>query len=179
MNLLKTHPRAALAVAAIAAIATALVVAPALGGPSLKSLVKKEVSKQIAKATGPQGPAGANGTNGTNGVNGTARAYATVTPDGTTNCNPNCQISKSKGVTNVTNIGSGDYCVFAPGIDAASVSAVAAVNWNLTTNPEGNASANPQAACAGGGFGVQTDRIPSAGGPAASADDVGFNIIIP
>jgi hypothetical protein len=47
-----------------AAIGLALVVAlavssPALGGPSLRKLVKKEVARQIAKATGPAGANGA------------------------------------------------------------------------------------------------------------------------
>jgi len=43
-------------------VLAAVVISPALGGPSLKSLVKKEVKKQLAKkqgAAGPAGPAGA------------------------------------------------------------------------------------------------------------------------
>ena len=41
------------AVAIAVGVLTAIAVAsPALGGPSLKSLVKKEVAKQISKATG-------------------------------------------------------------------------------------------------------------------------------
>lgn len=43
-------------------VAVAIIAAPALGGPSLRSLVKKEVAKQISKATGPQGPPGPPGT---------------------------------------------------------------------------------------------------------------------
>ena len=37
-----------------------MVGSPAIGGPSLKKLVKKEVAKQLAGKTGPQSPAGAN-----------------------------------------------------------------------------------------------------------------------
>jgi hypothetical protein len=50
------------------------VTSPALGGPSLKSLVKKavtkEVSKQLAGKTGPQGAPGALGQPGTPGQQG-------------------------------------------------------------------------------------------------------------
>src|SRR3954468_18146009 len=52
---------------ALAAVVVFAMASPALGGPSLKKLVKKEVAKQISKATGPQGPAGTNGTNGVSG----------------------------------------------------------------------------------------------------------------
>jgi hypothetical protein len=55
---------------ALAAVVVFAMAAPALGGPSLKSLVKKEVKKQISKATGPAGPAGPAGANGANGANG-------------------------------------------------------------------------------------------------------------
>jgi hypothetical protein len=62
----------------LALIATLALVVPALGGPSLSKLVKKqvrkEVSKQIKKATGPAGAAGAPGT---------ALAYARVNGEGT------------------------------------------------------------------------------------------------
>jgi hypothetical protein len=51
-------------VVGMALIATLLVASPALGGPSLKSLVKKEVRKQLAGKTGPQGPAGSTGLSG-------------------------------------------------------------------------------------------------------------------
>ena len=56
--------------AAAGLVLVAAVISPALGGPSLKSLVKKEVSKQISKATGPQGPAGAQGPTGPPGPPG-------------------------------------------------------------------------------------------------------------
>jgi hypothetical protein len=57
---------------ALALIAVLAIAAPAIGGLSLKKLVKKEVSKQINKATGPQGP------QGPPGADGTAKAGARV-----------------------------------------------------------------------------------------------------
>jgi hypothetical protein len=48
-----------------ALILGALVISPALGGPSLKSLVKKEVKKQIAKVKAPVGQQGNPGPPGT------------------------------------------------------------------------------------------------------------------
>jgi len=46
------------------------VISPALGGLSLKALVKKEVRKQLAGKSGPQGPQGPQGTQGTKGTDG-------------------------------------------------------------------------------------------------------------
>jgi hypothetical protein len=54
---------------ALAVIAALAIASPALG-LNIKKLVKKEVSKQIAKATGPPGANGINGINGVNGTNG-------------------------------------------------------------------------------------------------------------
>jgi hypothetical protein len=69
-----SHVAVALAVIAAGAIAT-----PAIGGQgatiavkkkALKRLIRKEVAKQIAKATGPQGPQGLEGPQGTQGQPG-------------------------------------------------------------------------------------------------------------
>lgn len=46
-------------------IIAAVAVSPAIGGPSLKSLVKKEVKKQLKNKVGPQGPPGSNANLGT------------------------------------------------------------------------------------------------------------------
>ena len=62
-----TWTKVTLGLAVIAALA---LVSPALGGPSLKKMVRKEVAKQIDKATGPAGPAGNNGINGNTGPQG-------------------------------------------------------------------------------------------------------------
>jgi hypothetical protein len=45
-------------------LAFSATVVPALGGPSLKQLVKKEVARQLKGKTGPQGPPGTPGANG-------------------------------------------------------------------------------------------------------------------
>jgi hypothetical protein len=73
--------------AGLGVLALLAVASSALGGPSLHSLVKQEVSKQLAAQTakskrgrrgptGPAGPAGTNGTNGTNGAPGSPAASA-------------------------------------------------------------------------------------------------------
>jgi hypothetical protein len=46
-------------VAVLALFVALAVISPALGGPSLKKLIKKEVAKQLAKKHGPTGPPGA------------------------------------------------------------------------------------------------------------------------
>jgi hypothetical protein len=180
-------------------IALAVIGALAIAAPgysiSLRNLVKKEVAKQISKATGPAGPAGTNGTNGTNGTDGTARAYATVVPHQVTPCAPDCSISRSKGIAGVTHLGTGIYCVNAPGIDPASVSAAVTVEWALTTNPKGNASAmisNSGVNCPSDQFEVITqqqletavrnaanDGSVFVAGNAVERDQVSFTIVIP
>jgi hypothetical protein len=96
---------------ALGVIAVLTIVSPALGGPSLRSLVKKEVAKQISKATGPAGPNGTNGSNGTNGADGTARAFGRVAENGT--------LTRSKNAT-VSHPSTGTYCItLASGIDAS------------------------------------------------------------
>ncbi|MGA9635028.1 MAG: hypothetical protein WBQ41_07280 [Solirubrobacterales bacterium] len=62
------------AVALGAVVLAAAVVSPALGGPSLKSLVKKEVKRQLAKKRGPSGAAGSAGPAGQSGAAGAAGA---------------------------------------------------------------------------------------------------------
>jgi hypothetical protein len=176
---------------ALAVIAAMAMVSTAIGGPSLKKLVKKEVSKQISKATGP---AGANGTNGTNGLDGTARAYAKVTPNSSFPCSPGCQVDFQKGIESVTHPSLGRYCVSAPAVNPDTVAAAVTVEWASTQDPEGNTSAmirTSHIACPGA-FEVITDRQPNidvrnaadngsttVSGPADFADDVGFTIVIP
>ena len=53
--------------AALVVLVAVAVASPALGGPSLKSLVKKEVKKQLKGKTGPPGPQGAPGATGAPG----------------------------------------------------------------------------------------------------------------
>ena len=107
-------------VIALAVVAALAIAAPAIGGPSLKKLVKKEVSKQITKATGPQGPPGINGTNGTNG---TAVAFAAVNNDGTLVSDTdipggNFNITQAQ----VSHENTGQYCFKVPGVRSAIAS---------------------------------------------------------
>jgi Collagen triple helix repeat (20 copies) len=163
--------------AGLALVAAVAIASPAIGGPSLKKLVKKEVAKQLAGKTGPQGPqgpagpAGAQGAPGTPGAPGapgapgTARAYAEIQPRGSGGCGVDpppqpCLFDRDNGISNVTWTGTGIYCVVAPGIDPLEVAAVVGVDWNETDDPEGNASAMSAGECtvaAGTGFQVRTD----------------------
>jgi hypothetical protein len=173
---------------AMALTLTLAVVSPAIGGPSLRSLVKQEVAKQVASVSkakgkrgpaGPQGPAGANGANGANGAPGTARAYGLVTSQSGVACSPNCTLSLSSGISNVTRTGVGLYCVFVPGVDAHNVSAVADAAFGPTASPEGNGTAQTSTFCSGGpAFEVKTFRK-TLGADAVAADDVGFTILVP
>jgi hypothetical protein len=170
---------------AMALTLTLAVVSPAIGGPSLRSLVKQEVAKQVASVSkakgkrGPRGPQGPAGANGTNGAPGTARAYGLVTSHTLANCSPNCTLSLSSGISNVTRTGTGLYCVFVPGVDAHNVSAVADAAFGPTNSPEGNGTAQTSTYCSGTpAFEVKTFRK-TGGADAVSADDVGFTILVP
>ena len=50
-----------------ALVLVAAVAVSAVGGPSLKKLIKREVAKQLANKTGPQGPQGPSGPQGLRG----------------------------------------------------------------------------------------------------------------
>ena len=68
---MKRTPKWSQVVIALGVIAALAIAVPAFGvNKSIKKLIRKEVSRQIGKATGPPGPAGTNGTNGTNGTMG-------------------------------------------------------------------------------------------------------------
>ena len=107
-----THATIALAVVAAVAIA-----APAIGGQSativvkkkkLKTLIKKEVARQIAKAAGPAGTPGSTGSTGATGPAGSAAAYALINgAGGTVDSNLSSNITNA----NVTNPNVGVYCI--------------------------------------------------------------------
>jgi hypothetical protein len=171
--------------AALAVVVAVGVVSPALGGPSLKKLVKREVSKQISKATGPAGPAGPAG------AAGIARAYGRVDPF---SCSPDCVVSRSKGISSVTRSTTGFYCVHVPGVDSGQVSAAVTLDKEETNSPAGNASAMASGSCDGTGFGVSTERQLSVlvctndpctnqasvpGDSTTAPNNVGFTIVIP
>ena len=175
-------------VAGLAAVAVVAVAGPAVGGPSLKSLVQKEVAKQLdagatasAKGKGKRGPRGPAGAPGATGAAGTARAYARVTSHVLDDCAPQCAFDDAKGVSGVTHPILGSYCVFVPGVNPETTTAVVSVDWAATSAPEGNGVAMLRpAACENTAFEVRTQRIPATGdNTAVAADNVGFSIIIP
>jgi hypothetical protein len=186
--------------AATALVSLFAVASPALGGPSLRELVRKEVERQLdddrdaqaakkkkakpgpAGPAGPAGAAGVAGTPGATGAAGTARAYAEVKSHSQFPCTPNCTIDHAKGISSVQRIGTGNYCVTAPGISPGQSAAVVSVEYESTTNPEGNASAIAIDQTCGFDFGVLTERQSIGAGPvlnSTDADDVGFRIVIP
>jgi hypothetical protein len=190
-------------IAVAAVVALGVMVTPAMGGPSLKKLVQKEVSKQIANARGPAGANGTSGTNGTNGVNGTdgvdgadgtARAYAHVRSHQNVPCAGTfCTIDHSKGVASAQRLDVGAYCLSVPGISPDDVPAAVTVDTYQTFAPAGNARAMIGVdGCGADTFKVFTEREPltavrnaadtgsiNVSGPAVPADDVSFTIVIP
>jgi hypothetical protein len=92
----------------------------------------------------------------------------------------------------VSRVGTGQYCVTAPGIDVASTAAAVTVDVFSTFEPQGNGSAMIGGECNSGGFQVITERQHSTAvrnaadngsvnvaGNATLDDDVGFTIVIP
>jgi hypothetical protein len=98
-------------------LAFSVSVIPALGGPSLKQLVKKEVAKQLKGKTGPQGPPGPPGANGA--ANPSAASFVGNSPGSTV-------------------IGTSDTDVLSTQITLASQSVIEAnamLTIGVTTNP--------------------------------------------
>jgi hypothetical protein len=93
-------------VIALALIAVVAIAAPAIGGPSLKKLVKKEVAKQISKAKGPAGPPGAPGAPG---ADGTAKAGARVVGS-----DASFSPGTAFGGIEATKSAAGGYCIRVP-----------------------------------------------------------------
>lgn len=126
---------------------------------------------------GPRGPAGATGATGATGPAGpagTARAFGRVTGGATP------VLGTAKGFTAVTHVTAGVYCLALPGFDASSSSWFVSVDWNATSDPEGNASAMAYRSCPSTHpVGVYTDRINPANGIAGPADNVAFHVMVP
>jgi hypothetical protein len=116
-----------------------------------------------------------------------ARAYAVVSPTSCTGTPVTCTPQESKGITRVTPLFTGQYCVTAPGIEAVGTTAAVTVDFFSTSDPQGNASAmiaeGVAGGCFDGDFVVQTERQPVTSsttvGPAEPANDVAFTIVIP
>jgi hypothetical protein len=187
------RPKWSRVVIALGVIAALAIASPVFGlDKSIKKAIKKEVAKQIGKATGQPGPPGPAGTNGT------ARAYARVVShlmDSCSDGNGQCTFDHAKGVTSVTKLGDGQYCVHPPGISPNDVPAAVSVDLESTAMPTGNASvsvAPNDTACGADSFLVVTDRQPSVevdqgggslnaevAGNAVESNSVGFTIVIP
>jgi hypothetical protein len=128
-------------------------------------------------------------------IGDSARAYAYVSPNNCTGPFGACTPEQAKGISSVTRVSTGDYCVIAPGINSAVTPAAVTVDWARTAAAEGNASAmTSEFGCGAGnmGFGVLTEREPviavdsgggtnnqQVSGPAVENDLVAFTIVIP
>jgi len=155
----------------------------ALGGPSLNSLVKNEVAKQLSAAQtakkgkrGPRGPAGPPGPPGANGAAGTARAYGYVNWLTCSGAPPlTCSIDRAKGVSSITETSStsGVYCVNAPGLDSETSPAVATVEYT-ESNPANIVTWSRTTTCSAGQYEFRT--ITTAG---AQVSNVAFSFVIP
>ena len=149
---------------------------------------------------GPSGATGATGATGAPGDPGTARAYARVsTFVGQCSLGPGadeCPLFKAKGITKVTRVDVGFYCVTAPGIDADAVPAAVSVDY-VTPPPRGNASVmlvgtDPTCPNPGTDFLVGTERQlattvdqgggtnnASVAGNSVERENIPFEILIP
>ena len=171
------------AVAALVLVAALALTSSALGGPSLHSLIKNEVAKQLSAAhvskkskRGPRGPQGPPGPPGANGADGTARAYGYVN---WLNCSGGppltCSIDRAKGVSSIqeTSSTSGVYCVNAPGLNSETSPAVATVEYTESTTT-GIVTWSRTTACSVGQYEFRT--ITPAG---AQVSNVAFSFVIP
>jgi hypothetical protein len=172
--------------AGLALLAVFALAAPALGGPSLKKLVKKEVAKQLAGKTGPPGAPGSPGAPGTPGTPGAegARAYAFVDhfvcnapPDD--NCGVN---ASSKGVTGVVQKSVGKFCITGPGLSPNVAPAVATADFT-NSFPSDNShyvmtSGNNSGSCTAGQYEVEAFD-PDVGGDTGLNLDTSFTFVVP
>jgi hypothetical protein len=171
--MMKSRPKWRHVVVALGLIAALAIATPALGlSKNIRKAIKAEVAKQIANA---KGPAGTNGTNGTNGAPGTARAYAYIRAGATcTGADPApCSFDHDKGISAVTRVSTGTYCVTAPGISSGSTPAVVSPE-SLSSTPSPLVMTDV-AGCSGAGFSVFTyaASVPNA------VNTVAFTIVIP
>ena len=152
-----------------------------------------------AGPAGPQGPAGSGGPAGSIGPTGPtgpqgpkgdpgemARAYAFVSGLACSGSTGPCPTTRAKNITAVRRAATGVYCITAVDaahpIDAATDLAIAGVDFQQTTSPEGNATAmssSSSGGCEATEFKVVTQRIATATATAASANNVSFWVAIP
>jgi hypothetical protein len=89
----------------------------------------------------------------------------------------------TKGFSAVQRTAPGRYCLTpSAGVDTANVPVFVTVDWAQTIDPVGNASASwltNQAECPAPKIGVETMRIPSAGGDAIVDNGTSFTVMLP
>jgi hypothetical protein len=138
-----------------------------------KTITKKDINSKSLKAL--KGDTGAKGPQGPAGAAGSALAYGVVSgPTGAV------VAAKSKGIT-ASKLGSGVYCVKAPGISPATHPILVSPDFN-----DGNglhhiaqySSQSPAATCTDqGGWGIRTADVAANGTPTDT--DLGFSVVIP
>jgi len=192
------RPSASLVVATVAvvvagsgsAVAAGLITSAKIQNGSIQLVdISAKAKKSLKGARGPAGAAGHNGTNGTNGAPGapgapgSALAYARVTWYLQATQHPGFVPGYTKGFSDVTRTSEGRYCLTpSPGVDLTNKPVFLTVDWSQTIDPVGNASATwltDQAECPAPKIGVETMRIPSAGGNAVVDNGTSFTIMVP
>jgi hypothetical protein len=148
-----------------------------------KSLAGKAGPQGARGAAGLNGAAGAAGPAGQAGAPGTARAYARVTWFLPSTGQPGLNADFTKGFSAVQRTSPGRYCLTpSAGVDTAHVPVFVTVDWAQTIDPVGNVSASwlaDQAECPAPKIGVETMRIPSAGGDAIVDNGTSFTVMLP
>lgn len=135
---------------ALGLIAALTMISPALGGPSLQSLVKKEVSKQLSaaqtskKKKSKRGPPGPAGPPGVNGAPGSAVGFATV--NFVANVAHVDTSTSSPGITDANvslENGNTELCFnglpFTPKMSVGNVDSNFGVGWSVQTTQAGAA----------------------------------------
>jgi len=139
---------------------------------------------------GPEGPQGVQGPPGVDGVGG-ARAYGVVSPTCT---GGSCPVTKNLGITSVTRVMTGNYCVNASPYTNGGSPAFATVDFTSTTPPQAQTSVIVESGtsiCPTVQFSVMTTRrttqsvkntsnvTVSVGGADQYVNDVGFVFLVP
>jgi hypothetical protein len=175
---MKRSKKWSLVATALAVIVAVAIVSPALGGPSLRKLVKKEVARQIDNApAGPQGQPGPPGQPGQPGQDGPPGQDATnllayIYDEGPSFA---AVVQWGSGVTGVTDAaGSSPYDVtfsVSPNLQNCTVHATPGTGSPSSPSPV-VVSSEPRVAItafSGGGTATVTFTAPNGGGPGVSA----------
>ncbi len=138
---MKWRPRWSQVVIALGLIAALAIATPGFGiRQSLKRAIKREVARQIHKATGPPG------------APGTARAYGRVSEVG--------EVSRDKNVVGVTNPDTGIWCIqLAGGIDMSTTVAVVGTDSSDNETSTGSSAVESAVEWVSGGTDCPSDQI--------------------